>query len=452
MVVHALGRSTLVSALLAALLVAAFGAQALYSKNGDVIDVTNMNTVTKDSGVWLVEFYAPWCGHCKAAAPEVEKAATALKGLAKVGGVDMDKNQALGAPYGVKGFPTFKIFAGGKAQDYNGPRTAAGMVEAVTNAIKAHAKSRLGGGGQQQQQQQKSSSGGQQGSGSKSGSSGKNPIEQITDADFDSVVMQSDDMFLVAFVADYCGHCKRLKPEYLAAAQKLYGSGIRFAQIESPENPQTSSRFGIQGFPTIKVFGPGRKSDSSATTYEGPREAEAIADFAMSTFERMGGQIKLEIPELVDQSVFEKTCAQEKRCVIIFLDDLMDTTAAERNKQIEVIKSVARKARHMPFLWASANAQPKFESTYQLSFGFPAVLMLREGPNGEKVGFVHRGKFKEEDLSAFVSAPRSLSSGINAKWPTVDKVAQPWDGKSEAKKVVEENDDFNLDEFLNNEL
>jgi len=381
----------------------------------------------------------------------VEKAATALKGFAKVGAVDMTQHQQLGAPYGVQGFPTFKIFAGGKPQDYNGPRTAAGIVDAVTAAIKTQAKARLSGGGGGSQKQESSSS--QKQSGSKKESSGGNPIEQLTDSNFDDIVSNSDDMFLVAFVADYCGHCKRLKPEYLAAAKKLQGSGIRFAQIEAPENQQLSSRFGIQGFPTIKVFGPGPKSDSSAQTYEGPRDAEAIADYAQSTFERLGGQVKMEISELIDQSTFEKTCAKEKKCVIVFLEDLLDTTVAQRTKDIETIKAAAKKARHMPFLWAAANSQPKFESTYQLSFGFPAVLMLREGPNGEKVGFVHRGKFKEEDLNAFVTAPRSLTSGINEKWPLIDKVATPWDGHSEAKKIVEEsNDDFDLEAFLKEQL
>lgn len=76
-----------------------------------------------------MEFYAPWCGHCKNLAPEFKKAATTLKeipiGLAAVDAT-LDENKALASEYGVSGFPTLKIFNnkfGSGVSDYNGGRT-----------------------------------------------------------------------------------------------------------------------------------------------------------------------------------------------------------------------------------------------------------------------------------------------------------------------------------------
>ena len=72
---------------------------ALYSSNSPVVklDQSNFKKLVLDSDdVWMVEFYAPWCGHCKSLAPEWEKSAKALKGFVKVGAVDMTTDQAVG--------------------------------------------------------------------------------------------------------------------------------------------------------------------------------------------------------------------------------------------------------------------------------------------------------------------------------------------------------------------
>ena len=97
-------------------------AYGLYGSGDSVIDLTpsNFDSEIKSSPVYLVEFYAPWCGHCKALVPEYKKAAAALKGIVKVGAVNADDHKSLGGQYGVRGFPTIKMFVNGKAIDYNG--------------------------------------------------------------------------------------------------------------------------------------------------------------------------------------------------------------------------------------------------------------------------------------------------------------------------------------------
>jgi protein disulfide-isomerase A6 len=62
------------------------------------------------------------CGHCKSLVPEYKKAASALKGIARVGSVDATQHQSLGSQYDVRGYPTIKIFGLDKKKptDYNG--------------------------------------------------------------------------------------------------------------------------------------------------------------------------------------------------------------------------------------------------------------------------------------------------------------------------------------------
>ena len=96
-----------------ATLVALNTCQSLYDDKSPVVKLTKENFKKKvlDSGeLWFIEFYAPWCGHCKTLTPHWEKSAKSLKGVVNVGAVDMTTDKEVGEPYGITGFPTIKFF------------------------------------------------------------------------------------------------------------------------------------------------------------------------------------------------------------------------------------------------------------------------------------------------------------------------------------------------------
>jgi protein disulfide-isomerase A1 len=98
-----------------------------------VLTKDNFHDEVKKHPFLLVEFYAPWCGHCKAIKPEYAKAADALVGaqpkvtLAKI---DTIVNEDIGKEFDIQGFPTLKWFVNGKAQENEmNERTADGIVK-----------------------------------------------------------------------------------------------------------------------------------------------------------------------------------------------------------------------------------------------------------------------------------------------------------------------------------
>ena len=83
----------------------------------------------------LVDFWATWCGPCKAIAPALDELAATYKGKVTVVKVDVDENQATAMQYGIRSIPTLLMFKGGKVVDQLAGPTKAKIEEAFKKVI-----------------------------------------------------------------------------------------------------------------------------------------------------------------------------------------------------------------------------------------------------------------------------------------------------------------------------
>jgi protein disulfide-isomerase A6 len=212
------------------------------------------------------------CGHCKTLAPEYEKAASTLSGVAKVVAVDATQSEKLAQQFEVKGtylvnqltnqsinlnilyhfigFPTLKIFGMDKKSpiSYDGARTADGIVSEVMKQTNNLVKTRKSG---------KTSSSSSKGDSKKKVS--LTEVVELTDVNFDALVLEGKEHWLVEFYAPWCGHCKNLAPEWKRAATSLKGSGMRLGAVDATVATAIASKYDIKGYPAIKLFTAGGK-------------------------------------------------------------------------------------------------------------------------------------------------------------------------------------------------
>jgi len=433
-------RSSSYSVMLFAILVVLLASfsQAMYGPKSMVVSVDSEKSfkeeVQKYPGIVVVEFYAPWCGHCKNLEPEYEKAAGVLNGVVKLVAVDATGEKAgpLAQKFGVQGYPTIKVFGADKKVpvDYQGGRTSDAIVTESMKLTNKLVKDRKAG-------KTKTSSGGSDAKPKAKKSKGGSDVVTLTDNNFDKLVMQSNDHWMVEFYAPWCGHCKNLAPEWENAATQLKSQNVKLGAIDATSETNLAQRYEIQGFPSIKLFSAGGKD--KAVDYNGPREADGIVQYALSTLE--SANVPVVIKQISSNADFEES-TMTKLTAVLFLPHILDSQAKGREAYLATFEEVAKSFRKMPFSfsWTEANAQTDLENALQINGNFPTLAVISME---KKIYAVNKLSWNAKNIKAFMngvlSGTEKTSSFEVPKLITV----QPWDGKDGALEVEE----YPLDEL-----
>lgn len=255
----------------------------------------------------------------------------------------------------------------------------------------------------------------------------------LTESNFDSKVLDSDDVWLVNFYAPWCPHCKNLQPVYEEASRAIRKEGIKnvkLGAIDASQYQAYAQKYGIRGFPTLKYFPAGQKTENDAKEYNEDRSAKGILQWA----KERSGEVKPppELIELIDEKTLKDSCGQSQLCVISVLPAMYDCQSDCRNRYISRLKEVAGafKSKQWAYLWVEALAQPELEQALDIGgFGYPALAAV----NIRKMAFsLMRGPFSTEGITEFLkelSYGHGKSAAIKgAKLPQI-KTTEAWDGK-----------------------
>ncbi|VDL91875.1 unnamed protein product [Schistocephalus solidus] len=418
----------------------------LYSSDQSVAHLTssNFDDFISSPGVSIVKFYASWCGHCERLAPKYKQAAAILKGFVRFGAVDNDKQSELGERYNVQGYPTVLIFRDGKSEplQYEGERDAGSIVKFLLEQIVEIVDQRGKKEGVTIKKPSRStdgtcggSSGSSHGRSSGGDSNGDGSVIELTDKNFDDLVLKSEDEWLVSFYAPWCPHCKSLKPEWESAARKLSGK-VKLGGVDATVYQSLAQRYSVKGFPTIKNFPAGVKSGASAD-YDGGRSAEAIVAWALQRLAK--NKPPPEVLEITSNTILQDSCAEKQLCIIAVLPHLLDCQSKCRNNYIDLLKKATEKFKENDWgwLWTPARSHPDLEKTLEIGgFGYPALAAI----NARKLKCaVMRGSFSDSGIHEFL---RDLSQGRSSV-PLIPisglpqlKTVESWDGKDAPVSVV----------------
>ncbi|KAL5082360.1 hypothetical protein RYX36_010781 [Vicia faba] len=311
-----------------------------------VLKDNNFTDVVNNNRFVLVEFYAPWCGHCQALAPEYAAAATELKGenvvLAKI---DATEESEVAQKFDVQGFPTIYFFIDGVHKTYSGQRTK--------EAIVAWIKKKTGPG-----------------------------IHNITSVDDAQSILASETKLVLGFLNSLVGP----ESEELAAASRLEDD-VNFYQTVDPEVAKLFHLDVNVKRPALILI---KKEDEKLNHFDGQFGKSAIADFvSLNKLPLVTVFTRENAPEVFENPI--------KKQVLLFV------TSNDSEKFLPVFQEAAKsfKGKLIFVLVETDNedAGKPVSEYFGISGTAPKVLAYTGNDDGKK--FVFDGEVTVDKIKAF---------------------------------------------------
>jgi len=169
---------------------------------------------------------------------------------------------------------------------------------------------------------------------SKSGAKGSVPrkisyVVDLTPDNFAKVVKDETKDVLVEFYAPWCGHCKRLAPDYEILANAYANEdSVVIAKVDCDAHKDIASQYDVSGFPTLKWFS---KTDKSGVRYDGPRDVDSFLNYinnAAGTSRQKSGSLseKAGRIEKLDEIVSKFLASDDKAALIKEAEEIVAAT------------------------------------------------------------------------------------------------------------------------------
>lgn len=303
------------TALFTSALFLAFTAQSVFASTR-VLTEANFDQETKD-GVWFVKFYAPWCGHCQKLAPVIDTLAVdpaITEADVHVAKVDCTTERSICERFGVQSYPTLKVISAGRFYDYAGSREVAALAKFSISGHKTSLAEKVL--TYQEFVAQRELAQREQAEAERS-----TQVVTLTSANFDELVKEGKDPWIIKFYAPWCGHCKRLTPTWHRLSKSLVdaGSSTKVGKVDCTVQRRICSRFGVQGYPSLFFV-----KEGIVYKYQKARTLNAFLDYLNGGWEKAEaiGPIADEtlLSTIVDSSVewaSENTVLAIVACILV---------------------------------------------------------------------------------------------------------------------------------------